>query len=287
MKSSNNATKPKSVYVLQLEGGKYYVGRSVNPKKRFAEHLNGQGSAWTSQYTPIRLLQTTPSTSPFDENKVTKEFMAKYGVENVRGGSYSSVELDDIQQIALEREMRAAEDACMRCGRKGHFVKDCYAATDVSGERLESADKIERGQNDGDEDSDDDACYRCGRSGHFASQCYAKTIVSSSSSPATREKEVVATCYRCGRTGHYSSKCYAKTIVVSDDREEERTDTCYRCGRTGHYASDCYAKTFVSFPSSSSSSSSWYERERSDTCYRCGRSGHYASQCYARTSVWK
>jgi hypothetical protein len=61
--------------------------------------------------------------------------MAKYGIENVRGGTYSNVVLDlDTNSIAiLEKEIRHSKNLCTRCGRDSHYIKDCYAKTDVDG----------------------------------------------------------------------------------------------------------------------------------------------------------
>jgi predicted GIY-YIG superfamily endonuclease len=153
-----------SIYILRLENGKYYVGKSDNPYKRYQEHLEGRGSAWTRQNRPVEVVRFIQGASSFDEDKYTKEYMARYGVENVRGGSYSSVRLDGIQKEALERELRGAQDACMRCGRPGHFARDCYARTEIKQVAQESTSKSTV------------KCYRCERVGHDASQCYARTF---------------------------------------------------------------------------------------------------------------
>ncbi len=129
-----------TIYVLRLQGGKYYVGKTENHQKRFQEHQDGRGSSWTRLYPPIGIYKLHHNASPFDEDKVTKEMMAKYGIDNVRGGSYVTEELDEVQEEALRRELWAAQDCCTKCGRKGHFVKDCYARTDVSGNLLDDSE---------------------------------------------------------------------------------------------------------------------------------------------------
>ena len=98
--------------------------------------------------------------------------MSKYGIDNVRGGSYVTEELDDIQHYSLKKEIWAAKNLCTKCGRNNHFVKNCYATTDVDGKSLYSSDE------ESDEESyDDDACYRCGREGHYSDECYARKDV--------------------------------------------------------------------------------------------------------------
>jgi hypothetical protein len=95
-----------------LEGGRYYIGRSDDVIKRYQQHSSGLGSAWTKKYKPVRILDTIKNVSPFDEDKITKEYMAKYGIENVRGGSYVEIELSELQTEALKIELWQAKDLC-------------------------------------------------------------------------------------------------------------------------------------------------------------------------------
>jgi hypothetical protein len=57
--------------------------------------------------------------------------MAKYGIDKVRGGSYVTKDLSDEEYNLLTKEIWAATNACIRCGRNNHFIKDCYAKTDI------------------------------------------------------------------------------------------------------------------------------------------------------------
>ena len=94
--------------------------------------------------------------------------MAKYGVDNVRGGSYVSTNLSTAQREILQTEIWAAEDKCTKCGKKGHFVNECYVKTN-SNSSTQLPNKIVY--------KESNTCYRCGREGHYADECYAKTSV--------------------------------------------------------------------------------------------------------------
>jgi cellular nucleic acid-binding protein len=117
----------------------------------------------------------------FEEDKVTKEYMAKYGIENVRGGSYTTMELSDNERELLYREIRSAKDQCLRCGHWGHFVKDCYYYEE--------------------EEEEEWGCNYCERifSTEYGAVLHEKSC----------KRKIV--CYRCERPGHYSTECYAST----------------------------------------------------------------------------
>lgn len=82
---------PPTVYVFRCESGKYYVGRTSRAvQERFDEHVRGRGSAWTSKYAPVEIVEAVPSASPFLEEAKVLEYMRRFGVDNVRGASYAS-----------------------------------------------------------------------------------------------------------------------------------------------------------------------------------------------------
>ena len=180
-----------NIYVLKLSKNKWYVGKSDNHLKRYQDHLNGTGSAWTKLYRPISLEKTIEG-SVFDEDKITKEYMAKYGIENVRGGSYVQIELSEFHKEALKMEIWGANNLCSQCGRSGHFVKDCYATTDTTGKKIEYEEEWE--------------CDYCDRTftTQFGCMVHEKCC---------KDKQNKNACYRCGRQGHYSPDCYASRHI--------------------------------------------------------------------------
>jgi predicted GIY-YIG superfamily endonuclease len=227
-----------NIYVLRLQGGCWYIGKSANPAKRFEEHLRGEGSAWTQLHKPITCERVISNVSAFDEDKYTKEYMAKYGIDKVRGGTYVASELDEEQIASLQKEIWGAQDKCTRCGRVGHFVKDCFATSDCNGCEIID-DYVYECEKCNKEFETEKECEK-----HVASCKRKDTYVNSSSG-----------CYRCGRTGHYANDCYAKKHAKgysiddsdSDESYTKSTDKCFKCGRKGHYASDCYANTTYSY----------------------------------------
>lgn len=120
-----------TIYVLRCEGDRFYVGKTSDVDARVQQHTLGTGSAWTKRYPPLFIERTYENMSAFDEDRITKELMATYGIDKVRGGSYVTMTLSDAQVNAVRRELRMAQNLCVRCGRSGHFVTKCYAKTEI------------------------------------------------------------------------------------------------------------------------------------------------------------
>lgn len=114
------------VYVLKLEKGKYYVGKTSDVEKRFREHRTGyRASSWTRKYKPTDIAEVLEDADPLDEDKITVKYMMKHGIDNVRGGPYVSIKLSDETHLHILQRIRMAEDLCVRCGSDSHFVMDC------------------------------------------------------------------------------------------------------------------------------------------------------------------
>ena len=197
-----------NIYILKLEQSKYYVGKSKNVQARFQEHMQGKGSAWTRKYKPVSIDAIIEDVSPFDEDKQVKIYMSKYGIENVRGGTYITETLTEEQLNSLKAEIWGSNDLCNKCGRKSHFFKDCYAKSDTEGNTIEQPlsklDLINAIIS-----TTVKAAVSAALKEAFAS------ISELEQRPKKRliKKQEEEVCYRGKRTGHYEKGCYAKTDI--------------------------------------------------------------------------
>jgi len=113
------------IYILKCENDKYYIGKTKNYQYRFEQHKNGIGSHWTRLHKPCKILKIIPCHDCFDEDKYTKIYMLKYGIDNVRGGSYTQETISDSCREFIEKEFITAQDLCYICKQNGHFANNC------------------------------------------------------------------------------------------------------------------------------------------------------------------
>ena len=201
------------IYVLGLKNNKYYIGRTDKKvEDRFKEHISGFGSEWTNIYEPLEIVETLPNADDYDEDKYTKKYMDLYGINNVRGGSYTSIELPDYQIKALQMELCTSKNKCFNCLGIGHFADQCTAMVDINGIPIVKNHNVW-------------LCDKCEKK--FPTEL-----------DAENHEKICLVNKKIQRLFAGYSFNKAISLHISDDM-------CYRCGRCGHWISECYAKYHV------------------------------------------
>lgn len=117
------------LYVLRLKDGSVYVGSTKNIERRMREHAAGESSVWVKKhgidfFTPpvtIKIWNVNPRDA---EDQTVIALMKEFGMENVRGGSFSQTHFDRHRRQEIERRMRHKDEKCFRCGGN-HFIRFC------------------------------------------------------------------------------------------------------------------------------------------------------------------
>jgi cellular nucleic acid-binding protein len=165
--------------------------------------------------------------------------------------------------MRLEEKTFTMSGDCHRCGRPGHWARECRNGPSPGGFGRIRSDFRNGGGRIADK------CYKCNRPGHFAREC-------------KMEQE---RCYKCNQLGHIAKECDKEIDSgacynckspghVQRDCPQGSQRPCFRCGENGHIVRDC--------PDSD-------PRDRDSgrggglpdnrNCYACGGVGHIIREC--------
>jgi predicted GIY-YIG superfamily endonuclease len=102
-----------SIFVVQLEHDKFYVGESKDPVKRLEELREGLGPQWTHLHKPLYLTEVHQFKDTSKLDTYVKMFMRRHSIDRVRGGSFEAAVLPPAVQSALDEELHGESSGCI------------------------------------------------------------------------------------------------------------------------------------------------------------------------------
>ena len=101
------------------------------------------------------------------KDKFTLKYMDKYGIDNVRGGTFCQVYLNKTTTDFINKMLQGALNKCYKCNESGHFASQCVKEHKVGlfQKILNWCSFLTMNK----------YCYRCGRNTHTINFCYATT----------------------------------------------------------------------------------------------------------------
>ena len=126
LKPSLKKTGGIKIYALSCEDNCFYIGKTTKSVEiRFNEHKSEElNTSWTKLHPVLEIIEVIEG-NKWLEDSLTLEYMEKYGISKVRGGSYCRVNLSSMEINEIKRKINHANDLCFKCGKSGHYVYEC------------------------------------------------------------------------------------------------------------------------------------------------------------------
>jgi len=205
------------IYCLALEKDKYYIGKTNNPQFRVQDHFSNNGTSWTKKYRPIHLIEIIKDCDNYDEDKYTLQYMEKYGINNVRGGSFCEIVLTNSNITTIQQIIKGANDKCYICGNRDHFAKECKNINKQT-KNFVNTEKM----------NEKCTCPTSYISSHRRSKCALNKFMAMFDDEYENIDKLIITTPP------------VPTVNIRPDNNKS-SNVCYRCGRNTHYANKCYA----------------------------------------------
>jgi hypothetical protein len=216
------------IYILQLEREKYYIGKTNQPSIRLDAHFSSNGSGWTKKYKPLAVLEIIPNCDDYDEDKYTIKCMEKYGINNVRGGSFCEIKLNENNIITLNQMIKGVTNKCYSCGKDGHFANNCKNVS----EKIPTINVNEKCD-----------CSTSYFSSHRRGKCMLNKIISYFDDEYDNIDKLVI--QEPSETHVIQEPSETHVIQEPSETHVIQEAVCFRCGRKGHIISSCYASKHI------------------------------------------
>ena len=106
----------KKIYIIALEENRFFVYYTDTSCE---EDILTEVSCmfeFTQKYKPLQIIESIWTTDMFEIDKYVKKYMLRYGIDSVRGGSYTALRIYNDQRKTIETELSYLAKAVMVSG---------------------------------------------------------------------------------------------------------------------------------------------------------------------------
>jgi hypothetical protein len=216
------------IYIIRQECGKYFIGKTNTPSITIPEIITlskEHKQQWLLQYRPSQITEIIHSLDPWDEDKITLKYMDKYGIDNVRGGTFNSVVLSANELATIRAMISGAKGVCPICGIIGHAKSNCPMLSEFRDYEVIIKDKddviITTDTNQHPENAKTGSIPGgFNLSDTFTTEYFSNTLLSVATATNSLLNSWFRTespkCLRCGFGGHKTGACQNQLIKCED-----------------------------------------------------------------------
>jgi len=156
------------IYALKCQKDKYYIGKTFNVQIEYNEHLDGTFCDITKEYKPCDIDSIFELSDKIKYPDIISKYIIKYGKDNIY---FESIDVKEVKKLIKKNNQNCSchdiwlvecklnlrdsfwsklfsnvfnkmtknfKDSriCVRCGRYGHFMDQCYSKKHIEGHSL-------------------------------------------------------------------------------------------------------------------------------------------------------
>lgn len=112
----------QNIYIIDCNEGYFYIASAVGLSKNLIDHFSKINCDWVKIHKPKEVIDIIKNEKYTDFYVL--EYMHKYGIKYVRGGSYSNIILS-LDELNLLEDLLPSKINCKYCNGSGHNMSNC------------------------------------------------------------------------------------------------------------------------------------------------------------------
>lgn len=108
---------PNTIYIIKCKENKYFISNKNYLQHHSEPYITNNSTSWIKHYLPEKILEIIHDSKPLDVNHYVFKYMDKYGIDNVRGGSFTNIILTPEQKTTIFNNIYLSNDLYLNCGK--------------------------------------------------------------------------------------------------------------------------------------------------------------------------